>query len=260
MIEIIPGNKKIIEPRGVKAAIIGPPGAGKTSLLRTMDLAHTLFVDIEAGDLAVQDLAIATTRPDSWPAMRDLACLIGGPNPSVPSTCAYSEAHFNSLGGVPPWLAPFDTVFIDSLTAAARVCYAYCEQQPESFSERTGNKDTRATFGLLGREMIAWLNQFQRARDKNIIFVAILETVIDDFKQPHKQIQLEGQKTARELPGIVDLVVALDFIDFGDGDPVRSFITTSPNPWALPCKDRSGRLEQIEEPHLGKLIAKIIGR
>ena len=31
------------------------------------------------------------------------------------------------------------------------------------------------------------------------------------------------------------------------------------NPWAYPAKDRSGCLEQIEEPHLGKLITKLIG-
>jgi len=35
-------------------------------------------------------------------------------------------------------------------------------------------------------------------------------------------------------------------------------VCTSPNPWAYLAKDRAGRLEQIEEPHLGKLITKLI--
>ena len=48
-----------------------------------------------------------------------------------------------------------------------------------------------------------------------------------------------------------------NWIDFGDGKPTRAFVCTSPNPWGYPAKDRSGRLEQIEEPHLGKLIAKL---
>ena len=38
---------------------------------------------------------------------------------------------------------------------------------------------------------------------------------------------------------------------------MRSFICTAPNPWRYPAKDRSGRLEQLEEPDLGKLISKL---
>ena len=43
----------------------------------------------------------------------------------------------------------------------------------------------------------------------------------------------------------------------GDGVPVRAFVCTSPNPWGYPAKDRSGRLKQLEKPHLGELIAKL---
>jgi hypothetical protein len=47
--------------------------------------------------------------------------------------------------------------------------------------------------------------------------------------------------------------------DFGDGKPpLRAFICT-PNPWGYPAGDRSGKLEQIEPPDLGKLIAKLTG-
>jgi hypothetical protein len=54
---------------------------------------------------------------------------------------------------------------------------------------------------------------------------------------------MEGSKTGRELPGIVDQIVTMNWIKFDDGDAVRSFVCTSPNPWAYPAKDRSGRLE-----------------
>jgi hypothetical protein len=52
-------------------------------------------------------------------------------------------------------------------------------------------------------------------------------------------------------------VITLQWLDFGDGKPVRAFVCTQPNPWGLPAKDRSGRLGQIEEPHLGKLLTKL---
>jgi hypothetical protein len=93
----------------------------------------------------------------------------------------------------------------------------------------------------------------------NVIFVAILEKVTDEFNRSEFQIQMEGSKTGRELPGIVDQIITMQWVDFGDGNPVRAFVCTAPNPWGYPAKDRAGRLEQIEQPHLGKLIGKLVG-
>jgi hypothetical protein len=53
-------------------------------------------------------------------------------------------------------------------------------------------------------------------------------------------------------------VISYQFLDFGDGKPpMRGFVCTSPNVWAYPAKDRSGRLDQIEQPDLGKLLTKL---
>jgi len=52
----------------------------------------------------------------------------------------------------------------------------------------------------------------------------------------------------------------MNWIDFGDGTPQRAFVCTSPNQWGWPAKDRSGRLEQIEKPHLGELISKLTSK
>jgi hypothetical protein len=257
--KIISADARLAERRGVKALIVGPTGVGKTSLLRTLDLTRTLFIDVEAGDLAVQDVPVDTFQLDDWPAARDIACRIGGPNPSYPPTACYSQSHYETIGGRLDNLEKYQTLFIDSITAISRLSFRWAEQQPEAFSEKSGRKDTRGAYGLHAREMIAWLNQLQHARGLNVIFVAILEKVIDDFNRSEFQIQLEGNKTGRELPGIVDQIITMQFIDFGDGKLARAFVCTSPNPWAYPAKDRAGRLEQLEEPHLGKLIAKLIG-
>ena len=227
--------------------------------MRTLDATRTLFLDVEAGDLAVQDVPVDTLRVDDWPTARDLACRIGGPNPSYPPTACYSQAHFDAVGGALENFAKYQTLFIDSITAVSRLSYRWAEQQPEAISERTGKKDTRAAYGLHAREMIAWLNQLQHARGMNVIFVGIFEKVIDDFNVSTWQLQMEGGKTGRELPGIVDQIITMQWVDFGDGKPVRTLVCTSPNPWGYPAKDRAGRLEQIEEPHLGKLIDKLIG-
>ena len=107
--------------------------------------------------------------------------------------------------------------------------------------------------------MLMWLHQLQHAREKNVIFVGILERVVDEFNRAELGLQMEGAKATRELPGIIDEIITMHWVDFGDGKPVRAFVCTQPNQWGYPAKDRSGRLEQIEEPHLGKLIQKLVG-
>jgi hypothetical protein len=261
-LKIITVDERMAQDKGVKALVVGPYGVGKTSLLRTLPTSTTLFVDLEAGDLAVQDVRVDTLRPETWEECRDLAVYLGGPNRSLPDNTFYSSAHYKSVCedmGSTEDLTKYTTYFIDSITVAARLCLRWSEQQPDAFTEK-GKKNMLGAYGLLGREMIGWLTHLQHTRDKNVIFVGILENTKDDFNISSWQLQLDGSKTGRELPGIVDQVITMQFIDFGDGKLVRAFVCTSPNQWRYPAKDRAGRLEQIEEPHLGKLLAKLTSK
>jgi hypothetical protein len=260
MTKIIPASDYTAASRGAKALIVGPTGVGKTSLLRTLDISSTLFVDIEAGDLAVQDLAVDTFRPRTWPQCRDIATLLAGANPAVPEDNCYSAAHYDAVlreFGDPGGLNKYSTYFIDSITAAGRLCFAWSSQQPETISERTGKRDLRGAYGLHAREMLAWLMHLQQARAVNVVFLGILETVTDDYNRVEHRLQLEGARTGRELPAVIDEVITMNWVDFGDGTLTRAFVCTSPNKWAYPAKDRSGRLEQFEAPHLSKLFAKL---
>ena len=261
--KIITADQRLAERSGMKALIVGPSGVGKTSLLHTLRaelLASTLFIDIEAGDIAVSDLQVASVRPRTWDECRDLACILGGPNPSLPPTAAYSEAHYNEVMKNPELvkLVSYRILFVDSLTAGGRLCFSWSEQQPEAFTDR-GRKDLRAVYGLHARSLLGWLNQLQHARERTVIFVAVLEKSVDDFNIATWQPQIEGAKTGRELPAIVDEIITMTWVDFGDRKPVRAFVCTNPNSWGYPAKDRSGRLEQLEPPNLGALIEKLSG-
>ena len=182
--KIIGADERLAQPRGVKILLAGPTGVGKTSQLRTFaDPTGVLFIEGEAGDLAVQDVPADVIHIEDWKTARDIAVRIGGPNPSFAPTSCYSEAHYKAVGGALENLDRYNTIFVDSITAISRLSFRSAEQQPEARSERTGAKDLRSVYGLHAREMLMWLHQLQHVREKNVVFVVILEKVVDDFNR-----------------------------------------------------------------------------
>lgn len=257
--KIVKASERMQQVGGIKAVILGPSGIGKTTLLKTLPEDSTLFFDLEAGDLAVEGWSGDAVQPRTWDDCRNLACLIGGPNPALRDEQHYSQAHFDHLNkdGMAADLAGYKTLFLDSITVAGRLCFQWAKGQPEAHSEKTGKPDTRGAYGLHGREMIAWLSQLQHARHLNVVFVGILENKEDDYGRPNWVAQIDGSKVGRELPGIVDEVITMQELATEDGTKYRGLVCQSLNPWGYPAKDRSGRLDLIERPHLGQLFDKI---
>jgi len=259
---IISADQRLAENRGIKGVIFGKSGIGKTSLLWTLPASTALFFDLEAGDLAIEGWTGDSIRPRTWEECRDFAVFIGGPNPALRDDQVYSQAHYNAVCarfGDAAAIDRYETVFIDSITVAGRLCFQWCKGQPEAFSDKTGKPDMRGAYGLHGREMIAWLTHLQHTRTKNVWFVGILDEKLDDFNRKVFQPQIDGSKTGLELPGIVDEVLTMAELKDEAGNASRAFICQTINPWSYPAKDRSGRLALVEEPHLGRLMAKIRG-
>jgi hypothetical protein len=259
---IITADQRMAERRGVKGVLVGKSGIGKTSQLWTLPPTSTLFFDLEAGDLAVEGYAGDTIRPRTWQECRDFAVFIGGPNPALREDQPYSEAHFHAACqrfGDPAVLNKYETVFVDSITVAGRLCLQWCKGQPQAYSEKTGKPDSRGAYGLMGQEMIGWLTHLQHTRRKNVWFVGILNEALDDFNRRVFSLQIDGSKTGLELPGIVDEVITLAEVKADDGSLYRAFVCQTLNQWGYPAKDRSGRLDAIEEPDLGRLMRKIAG-
>jgi hypothetical protein len=192
-----------------------------------------------------------------------------GVDPAAPAHGFFAAAHHAHVAKLYPQLVPLIAskriVFVDSITDLTRQAMAWAKTRPEAFSEKTARPDVRGAYGLLAREVIGLLKHLQHAPGKTVIFVGILERVLDEFNQTHWQPQMEGGKAGRELPGIVDQVISMSlFAQDGDGwrhEPdkgtTRRLVCHSGNPYGLPAKDRSGRLALTEPPDLGALLAKI---
>ena len=249
-----------MQKTGIKGCLVGPPKIGKTYQLHYLNSESTLFVDMEAGGLSVQDWPGDSIEVKDWNFARNLACFLCGPNPAYRNDECYSEAHYEfccSQFGDPSILDKYETIFIDSITVSGRLCLQWCKGQPESFSEKTGKRDNRGLYGLHGQELLKWLTVLQHIPNKNVWLVGILEERSDDFGRTIKTLQIEGQKASSELPGIVDEIISYIPIPDDEGNLRRTFICQNPNTYNVPAGDRSGKLNTYEEPDLNKIMKKI---
>ena len=259
-LKIISAEERMNRKTPIKGIILGEHGIGKTSLLWTLPPEETLFLNLEAGDLAVQDCPVDSIDIKTWEQAVDIACLITGPDSSRRADQPYSQAHYDYVAKEtnPEFLSKYKIIFWDSISVASRLCWQWATGQPEAFSDKTGKADTRGTYGLIGREIVRWLTRIQHA-DKNVWVVGGLDQKEDDFGRVRFVPQIEGSKAGNELPGIFDELISMVSMQDEEGKPYRAFVCHKVNAWNYPAKDRSGRLDMVEQPHLGKLMEKING-
>lgn len=244
------------ERRGQKIALIGESGVGKTTQLFSLPPKKTLFIDLEAGDLAVDEWEGVCVRPRTWEECTDLAVLVGGINPALEKAkVPYCKKHYDHCIKKYPELhkkiADLEYLFVDSLTHTGRLSFQETSNTPE------GIKDARKAYGAHGQNMIRWLTQLQQTRHMHVIFLSILNEKVDDNGGRYYDMQIEGSKTGEELPGIVDELITMVIMDPFTPNPYRAFICKKLNRWGYPAKDRAGKLEEQEPPNLGALIEKL---
>ncbi len=215
--------------------VIGPAGIGKTSLLRSIpESERVCVVSAEAGLLCVRDL-VASGRVEGF---------------EVASFAEMAEVH-QFLTTSSEAKARYQWVFIDSLTEISTRCV---EAMKAKYPDR---KDSFPMWGEYGDRMTALVKGFRDLRDYNVIFTCLDSTEKDDLNRRFSGPQISGGALKERLSSYFDEVFYMTSMkDPTTGQEGRYFVTQPYD--RFPAKDRSGKLELVERPHLAAVKAKIL--
>lgn len=210
---------------GVKICVHGRAGAGKTWIIQT--LPNPLVLSAESGMLTLRELDLHAVLIDS----------------------------IDRLYAVYQWLSQgrdewqYKSVALDSISEIAEGCLVQNKAQ---------SKDGRRAYGEMNDEMTKLIKLFRDLPGRHVYFSA---------KQGYNQDEvtgvsrygpdMPGRTLTQNMPYLFDEVFSLEIgTDPNTGQHFR-YLRTS-HDLQYECKDRSGVLEPYEEPHLGRIIDKIM--
>jgi hypothetical protein len=219
----------------VNCLVIGQPGIGKTSLLRTIPPEEGVCtLSAESGLLSVRDMVQAGK-------------IVGY---EIESFADFEEV-YNNLANNQQFKEAYNWVFIDSLTEIANRCV---EKFKAKFPDK---KDSFNLWGEYQDAMTRLIKGFRSLEDYNVVFTALEAVEFDIEKKRYIAPDMPGVKLKSRLPGYFDEVFYMTTIVNEKGELQRVFYTAPYN--GYPGKDRSGKLEFIEHPNLSYIKGKIFG-
>lgn len=209
----------------VKFTVYGNAGVGKTVLCSTAP--RPLIISAEAGLLS-----------------------LAGKDIPVIEISTLGELH-EAYKFVKEHGAPFDTICLDSISdIAEQVLDAKMADLAKAAADKGGSMDPRQGYGKMALEMMQLTRGF-RNLNKHIVFTA-KQGQVQDEKMLRFGPMLPGQLYTQNFPYLMDIVCCLRVSKEG-----TRYLQTQPDMQYL-AKDRSGRLESMEEPNLTKLFKKVI--
>ena len=217
------------ESHRVTCLVYGPSGVGKTSLAKTLG-GKTLIVSAESGLLSLQDSEIDYVE-------------VKGDTPAAKVHCL-SNIMKSIRDGV-----EYDNIFVDSLTEIAQI---FVEHYQQMFPDR---KDGLVMWGEYAKTVRSFVKTVRDLTPYNVVLTALVKTEKDNLNRRFHIPDLNGS-IASQVPQYFDEVFSYQIIEKEDSDE-RVLLTSPHNGHA--AKDRSGRLNQFENPDLSLVFNKIRG-
>lgn len=138
----------------------------------------------------------------------------------------------------------FETICLDSLS---EICEVLLTQVLPNY------KDARQAYAELANSVMPMLRKFRDLKGRHTVFTSKLVTMQDEETEKITQeLMLPGKVLPSQVPYMVDELFCLQKDRKG-----VSFLQTTPDRTRF-CKDRSGALEEKEEPDMTNVISKIM--
>jgi len=209
---------------GVKVLVYGKAGVGKTVLCSTAP--DPLIISAESGLISLRNHDIPVIE------IKTMDDLIE----------AYEWVSKNKKA------EKFKTICLDSISEIAEIVLA---------SAKATVKDARQAYGELIDEMMKTIKQFRDLPKKNVYFSAKEVKVVDEISQTVLfGPMMPGSKLGPNIPYYFDIVCNMNIGTNSKGESYR-YLRTATN-FQYEAKDRSGALNELEEPDLTKLFNKIV--
>ena len=211
------------------AVLVGPSGIGKTSQVRFLPEEETLILSAEAGLLCLHGTNYAVAEIKSSDDLMEV---------------------YEFLTKDPP---KFKYIFIDSLTEIMKILLEEKKNDPKYQDP----KYTRNMYGDYGELGIKIIKVFRDLTQYSVIFTC-LDELDKDGVMTIEDYNIPGQMIKKDLKSLFDLVLHMKIHkDVETGEPKRVFLTDESV--SRLAKDRSGKLELIEDANLGSIINKVLG-
>ena len=211
-----------VRAHGLKAVIYGHAGVGKTTLATTCP--DPIIISAESGLLSIASADLPFIEIKTMADLREAYAFV---------------KKSDECQGV-------QTVVIDSLSEIAEVVL---------IAEKDKTTDGRAAYGEMASQMTGLIRAFRDLPGKNVVMTAKVEKAQDETGRILYSPSMPGSKVGQSLPYFFDLVLALRVEKDAEGITQRWLQCQPDGIWT--AKDRSGRLDEAEEPDITALIEKI---
>ena len=216
---------------GVKICTHGRGGVGKTTLVRTLheweSTGPCVLLSAESGVLPLGDIAIPQITITDYKQMEE----------------AYNWIAFSEHA------RQFKSVALDSISEIAEKCL---------IGEKISKKDGRAAYGEMGDQMRELIRKFRDLPGRHVYFSAKQSFNKDEVTGVTRYgPSMPGQALTKDMPYFFDELFSMEIGVIPETGVEYRYLLTRLG-LQHEAKDRSGALADMEEPHLGKIIDKIM--